>query len=737
MICRYERTIFRSQEGFCIFAYTTEDQSVPMEARRNSYHTGKKIHFSAVGHRLPETDSVEVDLTGKWQQSKYGVQLTVEKCEQRLPTANKDIIAYLSSGFIKGIGPETAKAIVARFGAKTFEVMDNDPQQLLTIKGIKQAKLQKIIASYEKTRKLSALTAFLAPFDVSEKKIEKIQEQFGDDSLNIVKRDPFQLCRIRGFGFLTVDAIAKKTKVSLKNPLRYAGAINYTLEEAKNAGHLFLLREVVIDRCHGLLNDGFDSEVVAKAEISSALFDEHQNGNVYVEKERVYLTFERTCEVQAAKRLVSLLLSDPVPAIQNLDQEIKRTEAKIGLTLAPSQRNAVKLCLENRCSIITGGPGVGKTATLRAILDIYRRLNPDHELLLAAPTGKASRRMTEQTGLPAYTLHAAMGLITEEDFEQTTPDFLDADFVVVDEYSMVDMKLTYALFQRLKPGVQILFVGDPDQLPSVGAGNVLRELLRCGVVPTAVLDTVFRQAANSRIYLNAHAVNNNDTHLIYGDDFSLYEAKDGEAAAALVIQAYLSEVKQKGIEGVQILSPFRKRGAVGADQLNKEIRDMINPQRKGVNELRVGTRVFREGDRIIQMKNNETVSNGDVGAIERIYQDEEGEALVDIKLFDGREVTYTGDLMDDVDWSYCITIHKSQGSEVPTAIIPILKEHYVMLRRNLLYTAISRAKEKVLLIGQRQAIYMAIHRSDVDKRNTVFADRIVAYLNRETQKRAC
>ena len=330
-----------------------------------------------------------------------------------------------------------------------------------------------------------------------------------------------------------------------------------------------------------------------------------------------------------------------------------------------------------------------------------------------------------------------MGIVSEEDMEEKSPEFLTADFVVVDEYSMVDMRMTYALFQRLKPGVQILFVGDPDQLPSVGPGNVLRELLRSSVVPTAVLDTVFRQASNSRIYLNAHAVNNNNTRLIYGDDFALYEAKDGEAAAALVIKAYLSEVKQKGIEGVQILSPFRKRGAVGADQLNKEIRDLINPARKGANELRHGMRVFREGDRIIQTKNNDTVSNGDVGVIERIYQDEDGETLVDIKLFDGRAVAYTGDMMDDVDWSYCITIHKSQGSEVPTAIIPLLKEHYIMLRRNLLYTAISRAKEKVILIGQRQAVYMAIHRSDVDKRNTVFADRIVAYLNREKQRRAC
>lgn len=735
MICRYERTIYRSQDGYCIFQYVTEDQSIPMEARKG-HGKSNKIRFTAIGHYLPETDSVEVDLSGKWQQSNYGVQLSVEKCDQRVPTDSDGIAAYLCSGFIKGIGPETAKAIVARFGSRTLDVMDNSPQQLLTIKGIKQAKLQKIIQSYQQSRNLSALAAFLAPYDVSEKKIAKIQEQFGDDSLNIVKRDPFQLCRISGFGFLTVDAIAKKTKVSLKNPLRYAGAITFTLEEARSSGHLFLPRDKLLERCHALLNDGLPREIVSRAEIETALYSEHQNGKIYVEKERVYLTFDRTCEVQAAKRLVSLLLSDPVHGIPDLENEIRKTEAKIGQALAPSQKDAVKLCLSNRCSIITGGPGVGKTTTLRAILDIYHRIYPDHELLLAAPTGKASRRMTEQTGLPALTLHSAMGIVSESDLGLEKPEFLEADFVVVDEYSMVDMSITYALFQRLKPGVQILFVGDPDQLPSVGPGNVLRELLRSGMIPTAILDTVFRQAANSRIYLNAYAVNHNDTHLMFGEDFAMCEAKDAEAAAALVVKAYLSEVKKQGIENVQILTPFRKRGAVGAEQLNKVIRDLINPKRTGVTELKCGARVFREGDRIIQTKNNEAVSNGDVGVIERIFSDEDGEAQVDIRLFDGRTVTYNTDGMDDVDWSYCITIHKSQGSEVPTVIIPLLKDHYVMLRRNLLYTAISRAKAKVILIGHRQAVYMAIHRSDVDKRNTMFADRIVAYYHREQQRRA-
>ena len=737
MICRYERTIFRSDNGFCIYVYSTADPSVPEAACKRKDSGGKRSHFTAVGHFLPETDLVDVDIQGQWKQSNYGLQFEVEHFQQRVPTSRDGIIAYLTSGFVKGIGKEMVKAIVARFGTRTIEIMEKEPEQLLTIKGIKEARLKKIVESFQASRQLEALTAYLAPFDVSEKKITKIYEAFGDGSLNIVKTDPFQLCKIRGFGFMTVDAIARKTKVSLQNPLRYAGAIHYVLEEGLNAGHLYLERKDLYQRCYELLNDGFEREVVPLTDIQGALLVEHQEKAVYVERERVYLTQSRICEVQTAKRLVSILLSEPLKRIPDLDGEIAKTEAKLGQQLAPSQEKAVKLCLNEQCSIITGGPGVGKTTTLRVILDIYHRVHPSNEILLAAPTGKASRRMAEQTGYPAFTLHSGLGIKSEEDLEAEAPDFLSADFVVVDEMSMVDMKLAYALMMRLKSGAQLLLVGDPDQLPSVGAGNVLRELLRCGLIPTAVLDSVFRQAKNSRIYLNAYAVNHNDTHLQFGDDFAMYDVADGTSAASLVIQTYLKEVAIRGIEGVQILSPFRKRGPVCADNLNREIRELVNPRQANRAELKHGGKVFREGDRIIQLKNNDEVSNGDVGYIKRIYTNPDGDPVADIKLFDGREVTYTEELMDDLDWSYCITIHKSQGGEVPSAIIPLLKEHYVMLRRNVLYTAISRAKEKVTLIGQRQAVYMAIHKSDVDKRNTVLADRIVAYRSREIQRRTC
>jgi len=736
VLCRFDRSIFQSANGYCVFSYSTKDETVPAAARSNSYYRDMKIRITAVGYNLPATDAIDVDLTGSWQQSKYGLQLMVESFNQVLPQDTNGIVAYLSSGLIKGIGPETAKAIVACFGTQTLEVMEKSPEQLLAVKGIAKTKLKKIITSYEETYKLRELTAYLAPYGVSMKKISKIQEAFGDNSLRVVQSDPFQLCRIRGFGFLTVDAIARKTKVSLRNPLRYAGAINFCLEDARSNGHLFLPYDELLDKCYELLNRECEGEVVPIYDVEGAISQEAAVKHIYNENGRIYLSFERLCEVKTAKRIVSMLLSDDMPKVPNLEKQLQITEAKLEHSLAPSQREAVKLCLSHPCTIMTGGPGVGKTTTLKAILEIYHRVFPDHEILLAAPTGKASRRMSEQTGFPASTLHSAMGILCDDDIESNDSEFLSADFVVVDECSMVDMRLAYALFERLKPGVKLLFVGDPDQLPAVGAGNVLREMIRCGIIPTAVLDTVFRQANNSRIALNAYAVNHNDTKLLYGDDFIMQDVQTSEDAASLVMKCFFNEVSSHGIENVQILSPFRRKGAVCADALNATIREMINPRRRGVNEVKCGSKVFREGDRIIQTRNCDGVSNGDVGVITRICVDEDGEDIIEIRLLDGRELIYTVEKMENVDLSYCISIHKSQGAEFPTVIIPLLKEHYIMLRRNLLYTAISRAKSKVILIGQRQAVFTAIHKNDVDKRNTMLADRIAVYYDRETQRRA-
>lgn len=734
MLCRFDRAIFQSDNGYCVFSYSTQDESVPKEARKNSFFSDDKIHFTAVGYHLVSTNVVEVELDGNWEQSKHGLQLSVTTCKQIVPTDQAGVLAYLSSGIIKGVGPEIAKAIVARFGDKTMEVLEKSPQQLLSIRGIAKTKLKTIVASYEETKALSDLMIYLAPFGVSMKKAAMIKEEFGDQSLQIVKTDPFQLCKIKGFGFMTVDSIARKTKVSLKHPMRYAGAINYVLDEARVSGHLFLSVDETVGRCYDLLNSDCEAEVVSEGEIRQAISNERLESRIYVEGTRVYLSYERMCEVKAAKRIVSMILQEDFEEIYDLDEKIDQAEQTLKQKLAPSQRKAVKLCLSHPISIMTGGPGSGKTTTLRFILDIYKKEHPSNEILLAAPTGRASRRMAEQTGMFASTLHSALGLITDEESPLNDTELLPADLIVVDEFSMVDMRLAYILLERIKPGAQLLIVGDADQLPSVGAGNVLREMIRSEKVPTAVLDTIFRQASNSRIIINAHAINHNDTHLQYGDDFQMLEVQNAEDAAQLVVKNYLQEVSQHGLENVQILSPFRKRGAVASNALNETIRDLVNPASKRKMELKCGSRVFRVGDRIMQTANRNGVSNGDVGLITGIVKVDD-EVFVDIRLLDGRELRYSKDMMEDVEFSYCLTIHKSQGQEYPVIIVPLLKEHYIMLRRNLLYTAVTRAKAKVILIGQRQAVYIAIHKCDVGQRNTVLADRIVAYYNREMSKR--
>lgn len=734
MLCRFDRAIFQSDNGYCVFSYCTQDESVPKEARKNSFFNDDKIHFTAVGYHLVSTNVVEVELDGTWEQSKHGLQMSVTTCKQIVPTDQAGVLAYLSSGIIKGVGPEIAKAIVAKFGDKTMEVLEKTPQQLLSIRGIAKTKLKSIIASYEETKALSDLMIYLAPFGVSMKKAAMIKEEFGDQSLQIVKTDPFQLCRIKGFGFMTVDSIARKTKVSLKHPMRYAGAINYVLDEARVSGHLFLSVDETVGRCYDLLNSDCEAEVVSEGEIRQAISNERLESRIYVEGTRVYLSYERMCEVKAAKRIVSMILQEDFEEIYDLDEKIDQAEQTLKQKLAPSQRKAVKLCLSHPISIMTGGPGSGKTTTLRFILDIYKKEHPSNEILLAAPTGRASRRMAEQTGMFASTLHSALGLITDEESPLNDTELLPADLIVVDEFSMVDMRLAYILLERIKPGAQLLIVGDADQLPSVGAGNVLREMIRSEKVPTAVLDTIFRQASNSRIIVNAHAINHNDTHLQYGDDFQMLEVQNAEDAAQLVVKNYLQEVSQHGLENVQILSPFRKRGAVASNALNETIRDLVNPASKRKMELKCGSRVFRVGDRIMQTANRNGVSNGDVGLITGMEKVDD-EVFVDIRLLDGRELRYSKDMMEDVEFSYCLTIHKSQGQEYPVIIVPLLKEHYIMLRRNLLYTAVTRAKVKVILIGQRQAVYIAIHKCDVGQRNTVLADRIVAYYNREMSKR--
>lgn len=729
MRCTWHSTVFQSKEnGFTICRYATEEPNLPTAARSKFSTPGRTV-ITAKGYNLPTTDAVDFELTGQWEDSKYGLQLSVESFRELVPQTKEGIIGYLSSGLIKGVGPKMAAAIYGAFGLQTMEVLENRPEELLRIRGISPQKLEKIRLSFQDSRALRDIVARLSPYGISAKKAAKVLEAFGGNAMEILQNQPFRLCEIKGFGFKIVDAIARAVRCSPSDPLRIGGGLCYLLDEAEQAGHLFLPYEELLQKAHLLLNEGLPQEKVTRPVVEARLNQLLAEKRLICEIRRVYKPDLRKAEVDVARKALMMLSGqNSLPA--DMDTELIKSQSSLGLTLSEKQAEAVRMWAKSPLSIITGGPGTGKTTTLRVILDIYKRVRPKGEILLAAPTGRASRRMVESTGHPAAsTLHSALGLYAndgEEYFGGSIP--LEADLVIVDEVSMIDMRLAAELFRRVETGTQLLLVGDPDQLPSVGPGNVLRELLRCRLIPTVHLDIAYRQKNASRIALDAHAINQGrKDSLFYGEDFRFLPANQADEAAQIVLNVYQEAVTHQNLLEVQILAPFRSRGECSVKRLNEEIQKRINPPDPCKKEIKYSAQVFRELDKVIQTKNREAVSNGDVGLIVSITQDEEEGDTVRVLFSDERAVDYSAEELSQLELAYATTIHKSQGSEYHTVIIPILKDQYIMLRRNLIYTAVSRAKQQVTLVGQKQALHIAIDKNDIDQRNTLLADRIVSY----------
>ena len=725
MLCTYDRTIYENRDtGFVIASFKTKDEAVPSEARSKFYNGDKLIRFTAVGFRLPSSSAINVDLDGKWEKSKYGLQLSVERCTEIIPKTKDGIIAYLSSGLIKGVGEKSAKAIVGMFGVKTLEVIEKEPDKLLAVKGITEKKLKNITESYMQSRTIREIVSYLAPYGISVKKCAKIQNEFGSRTMDVLRHTPFELCTISGFGFKTVDDIARKTKCTPDDPMRIRGALRYVLDESMVEGHLYLGKEKLREKAHDLLNAGYENEVVSLQMIHAALCTLVKEGVLIHENGCIYNRRNYANEIDTAEAVADIVREKSVPI--DISKELIESQADLGIMLSPKQLEAVKMCFSGNISIITGGPGTGKTTVLRVILDVYKRIKKDGSVLLTAPTGRAARRMEESTGEPASTLHSALGLITDEDDDGTLNDTSDieADFVITDEFSMVDMALAKELFTRLKANTRILLVGDADQLPSVGAGNVFRELIVSGMIPVTVLDLVYRQSGTSRIAMNAKYMKEDNTNLLYGEDFTFTASDKEETTADIVCSQYLSEIAEHGIERVQILSPFKSRGDACVKNLNERIREQVNPANAKTPELKVGSRVYRLGDRVLQTRNRDDISNGDVGFITNVYVGDDNDSTVTISFGDNRVVEYGTDDLDIIEPAYAMTIHKSQGSEYDTVIIPMMTAYFIMLRRNLIYTAITRAKKKVIIVGEKKAIYLAIHKNDIDSRNTCLAERI-------------
>ena len=719
MLCQFSRLIYpqdiraASPDSYMVAVYNPCGKVCDADGN-------EVAQIKAVGYGLPVSGKLRYEMEGHWSRnSKHGLQFEVTTYNEVIIPTKEGVIAYLSSGQIKGIGPKLAEHIYNTFGNMALEVLDKEPEKLLSISGISTAKLKKIRDSYLANRAARDVVAFLTPHGITANRAVKLYRQYKDETMDIVKNHPYRLCEMTGIGFATADRIAASMGISPLSPERVDEGLLYTLIDAEGHGNLCLEKHAFIGAAVKLLEtDGLTSEMVvtrAARLLSDGKLVSYHN-NIYRRK---------TAEAEAT--LASLIYAQrtdrPMYVCKNLDSALNAEEAKLGFRLAAEQRKAVTTALTEGLSIITGGPGTGKTAILRAILDIYKRQHPNGEICCCAPTGRAARRMEQSAGHPASTIHRALGLMANDDGEYGEPHDLSADFVVVDEISMLDVGLAVRLFAARRRGCQMVLIGDADQLPSVGPGAVLSEMLISGCVPTIYLDRVFRQNAGSRIAINAKLMRHGNVGLEYGNDFQFIDSPDMVQSADKLVQLYLQEAAKQGIDNVAMLSPFRQKTETGVNALNVLLRDQINPASPSKPEMVRGTKIFRQGDKVMQTRNREDVSNGDIGYITKI--DKTGtDITMQVDFGDGRIMEYEQSDLDTLELGYATTVHKSQGAEYNTVIMNLQCAHYIMLTRPLVYTAITRGKDKVIIVGERKALCMAIKRTDADKRGTCLAIRL-------------
>ncbi len=746
IVAAFDKVLFyNAASRYAVLRMKTADIMIPDDARSPYRFHDHLIRFTAIGYDLPQTDKIKVELEGEWKDGKYGRQFSVSQWHEIVPPTLEGIRAYLSSGLLKGIGTRTAEAIVQRFGTESLEVLEHSPERLLEIRGITEEKLEDIKSGYAESKAMRDLMTVLAPFKVTPNTAMKIYQHFGPSGVELIRESPFRLCQMPGFGFKRVDAIVQKSGGDLHDPMRVQGALFYALERSRSEhGHLFLKTEDLLKSALQLLNEKIplpQMKVVGK-EVESALERMILTNVVVSNKGNLYLPHVYLQESETACNVVRKLMERPKPV--DLIPVMERVKGQLGITLSKRQGEGVMMAFRHNLSIITGGPGTGKSTILKAVIEAYQILYPGKVIRLAAPTGKASRRMAETTGIAdAQTLHSLLGLHGDDSGWQKKAAELNADLLIVDEASMMDMWLAYQLFRRLKPGTKVLLVGDADQLESVGAGDVFHQLIDSGLVPVTVLDEIFRQSKDSPIPYNARYIHDGNSDLRYSKAyFDFIAATSQEEAAELVCQLYQQEITDTGIEKVQILTPFRSRGAASSDSLNEAIREAVNPPAEGKPEITYGGKVFRLSDKVIQIKNNSTIRledsygeeltpgvfNGEVGQICAIRA---GTVVVN---FDGRLAEYPLEGLDELELSYATTVHKAMGSEYDTVIIPLLVAHKVLLARNLIYTAVTRAKRRVLLVGQKKALFMAIHNGEKGRRNTLLGERIQLYYRAQALK---
>ena len=698
---------------------------------------------TAVGPLLGAQVGESLRLRGRWSSHiKYGRQFEVSSYTTVLPATEQGIRRYLGSGLIKGIGPVMAQRMVDHFGTDIMHIIDDEPEKLTEVPGLGPKRSARIRDAWAEQKAIKEVMIFLQGSGVSTSLAVKIYKKYGDDSIDTVKQQPYRLAaEIWGIGFKTADTIAASVGIARDSPERIKAGLAYTLSEAADDGHCYLPE-------HKLVTEAAKILAVPAAQVEPLLPDLAEDGLAVCDEvpapeaeaeaaapvRAVYLPpfFHSERSVASALTRLHSSSADRLKPFQSVDWDRAFTwlKARTGADLAPEQAEAVKLALTQKVAVLTGGPGCGKSFTVRSVVELARARNA--KVVLAAPTGRAAKRLAELTGHEAATIHRLLKLQPGGDPEYDADHPLDADLVVIDETSMVDVILANKLVKAVPPGAHLLLVGDVDQLPSVGAGEVLRDLIGAETLPVVRLTKIFRQAQQSGIVVNAHKVNAGRPPQLTGyPDFFWFNSDETEATAALVADIVAKRIPARfGLDprrDVQVLCPMH-RGPAGAGNLNLLLQEALTPYRDGAPERRYGGRIFRVGDKVTQLRNNYDkgtagIFNGTTGVVTAMsLEDHE----LTVRTDEDEEVTYDFDELDELAHAYAVTIHRSQGSEYPAVVIPLTTSAWMMLQRNLLYTGITRAKKLVVLAGSRRALAAAVRTAGTGRRHTALTHRLQA-----------
>jgi exodeoxyribonuclease V alpha subunit len=707
-----ERVVYHTEEtGYCIL------KVIPQ---------GRREAVSLIGKTPRVVAGEQFEAVGRWEATRdYGQQFKADTLKLTRPDSREGIEKYLGSGLIEGIGPAYAKRLVKKFGKDIFEIIENESAKLEGVEGIGKKRRQEIRASWMKQKSVHNIMLFLHQNGISSSRALRIHKTYGDEALSVLTTNPYRLAQdIHGIGFKTADGIAHQMGVAKDAPERLRAGILHVLETAASSGHCCAPERHVMEQTLQLL--GCAEELVPpeiEALIASSLLERHALHGA----DFLYLPYLRAAEQSIAKSIRELVHQPAAYPVLDVEKLIAQAALDTGKVLAESQQRAVKEALRNRCLIITGGPGVGKTTILRTILAILGKQQVKR--VLAAPTGRAAKRLNESTGLEAKTLHRLLEYQGTGTWGRHRGKPLTGDLFVVDECSMLDAPLMAQFLSALPEGAHLLLVGDADQLPSVGPGMVLYDLITSGQVPCVQLTEIFRQAATSRIITSAHEINKGrvpDLKPQRDGDFFFLETKSPEETSDLIVQLahqrLTAKYKFDPIQDIQVLTPMN-RHALGTRSLNGALQAVLNPPSEMKYELERFQTTYRVGDKVIQTHNNydKEVFNGDIGHIVSI----ETEPLKLYVRFEGeRLIEYEPGEMDELQLAYALTIHKSQGSEFPCVIIPVSTQHYVLLERSLIYTAITRAKKLVVLVGDPRALSLAVGRQESRKRWTGLNERL-------------